>query len=80
MKNSEHTKKEQVQHSVVDVVAIALGVELPKGGLEQAVLHGRGLSLLARKAIWESSNSWRFYPLPVVGENGLNPESGIHAR
>ena len=34
---------------VVDVVEVALRVELLEGGPEQAVLHDRELSLLAQK-------------------------------
>ena len=41
--------KQHVQYSVVDIAAVALWVELPERGPEQALLHGRRLGLLAHR-------------------------------
>ena len=66
--------KQQVQHSVVDVAAAALRVELPKGGPEQSVLQASDAAILPWKGIRESPNFLEVLcRLLLLGES---PESG----
>ena len=73
-------KKNRFSTRLLTLLPSLSGLNFQREDLNRLYFMAADSVSLPRKAIRESSNSWRFCPLPVVGESDLNPEPRIHDR